>query len=142
MKWSSCECDHYHFFSFPGPEYGTTEAAWKGLFVEADRVCTLHGGIRDQLANDVYTKVKTWQKETFLKQKLGGLKLHKEYDDGFTKVSDKERQYQWHNLLTESRSHAYVDWQLYIGDWILGKFTQYTLKLLKGQTDRLGNSVV
>ena len=111
MKWSSCECDHYHFFSFPGPEYGTTEAAWKGLFVEADRVCTLHGGIRDQLANDVYTKVKTWQKETFLKQKLGGLKLHKEYDDGFTKVSDKEyddgftkvsemeRKHQWHNLL-------------------------------------------
>ena len=112
------------------------------MFVEADRVCTLHGGIRDQLANDVYTKVKTWQKETFLKQKLGGLKLHKEYDDGFTKVSEMERKYQWHNLLTESRSHAYVDWQLYIGDWILGKFTQYTLKLLKGQTDGLGNSVV
>jgi len=81
-SWSKKWDDHIG----KGPEYGTTEAAWKGLFVEADRVCTLHGGIRDQLANDVYTKVKTWQKETFLKQKLGGLKLHKEYDDGFTKA--------------------------------------------------------
>lgn len=69
-----------------GPEYGTTEAAWQGLFAEADRVCVLHSGIRDQLANDVYAKVKQWQKETFTKQKLGGLKQHKEMDDGFTKV--------------------------------------------------------
>lgn len=58
--------------------------------MEADRVSNLHAGVRDQLTNDVYLKVKQWQKETYTKQKLGGLKQHKEMDDGFTKVFIEE----------------------------------------------------
>lgn len=50
-----------------GPEYGTTEAAWKGVLVEADRRCDLHSRIRDNLANDVLNKIKQWQKDTFHK---------------------------------------------------------------------------
>ncbi|CAG9828064.1 unnamed protein product [Diabrotica balteata] len=50
-----------------GPEYGTTEAAWKGALVEADRRCDLHSRIRDSLTNDVINKVKQWQKDNYHK---------------------------------------------------------------------------
>ena len=50
-----------------GPEYGTTEAAWKGVLVEADRRCDLHTKIRDCLVNDVINKIKTWQKDAYHK---------------------------------------------------------------------------
>jgi len=30
-----------------GPEYGTTEAAWKGVLTEADRIGDMHSSIRD-----------------------------------------------------------------------------------------------
>ncbi|XP_067931634.1 protein kinase C and casein kinase substrate in neurons protein 1-like isoform X3 [Watersipora subatra] len=69
-----------------GPEYGTTEGAFGGLFQECDRLSNLHSRIRDLLSNEVYQKVKQWQKETYTKQKLGGLKQFKEMDDGFTKA--------------------------------------------------------
>ncbi|XP_008475171.1 protein kinase C and casein kinase substrate in neurons protein 1-like [Diaphorina citri] len=45
-----------------GPEYGTTEAAWKGVLVEADRLCDVHVRVRDELCNDVIQQVKQWQK--------------------------------------------------------------------------------
>ena len=38
---------------FPGPEYGTTEAAWKAVLVEADRRCELHLRVKDNLLNEV-----------------------------------------------------------------------------------------
>jgi hypothetical protein len=50
-----------------GPEYGTTEAAWKGVLGEADRLCDLHLKVRDNLCNDVMQQVKTWQKDTYHK---------------------------------------------------------------------------
>lgn len=50
-----------------GPEYGTTEAAWKGILGEADRRCDVHLRVRDNLANDVTGKIKQWQKETYHK---------------------------------------------------------------------------
>lgn len=55
---------------FLGPEYGTTEAAWKGVLVEADRLCDLHLKVKDNLCNDVITQVKTWQKDTYHKVML------------------------------------------------------------------------
>lgn len=56
------------------------------MFEEANRLSNLHYNIKEQLVNEVQTKVKAWQKETFHKSKLGGLKQHKELDDGFAKV--------------------------------------------------------
>lgn len=50
-----------------GPEYGTTEAAWKGVLGEADRLCDLHLKVRDNLCNEVVQQVKTWQKDTYHK---------------------------------------------------------------------------
>lgn len=50
-----------------GPEYGTTEAAWKGALVESDRLCDLHHRVKDNLCNDIVQQVKTWQKDTYHK---------------------------------------------------------------------------
>lgn len=50
-----------------GPEYGTTEAAWKGVLVEADRRCDVHNRIRDNLNIEVIGKIKTWQKDNWHK---------------------------------------------------------------------------
>ncbi|XP_044727886.1 protein kinase C and casein kinase substrate in neurons protein 1 isoform X2 [Chrysoperla carnea] len=76
-----------------GPEYGTTEAAWKGVLVESDRLCDLHLRVRDNLCNDVIQQVKTWQKETYHKSMIH-IKERKEMEDHFKKV-----QKPWSKLL-------------------------------------------
>ncbi|XP_074037812.1 protein kinase C and casein kinase substrate in neurons protein Synd isoform X5 [Leptinotarsa decemlineata] len=76
-----------------GPEYGTTEAAWKGVLVEADRRCDLHSKIRDSLANDVVNKVKQWQKDNYHKSMMN-IKEKKDMDDAF-----KKAQKPWSKLL-------------------------------------------
>ena len=53
--------------SVSGPEYGTTEAGWKAVLVEADRRSELHTRVRDDLHDKVNTRVKTWQKDSFHK---------------------------------------------------------------------------
>ncbi|CAG5073990.1 Similar to Pacsin2: Protein kinase C and casein kinase substrate in neurons protein 2 (Mus musculus) [Cotesia congregata] len=53
-----------------GPEYGTTEAAWKSSLVESDRLCDLHLRVKENLSNDIVHQVKTWQKDTYHKAKL------------------------------------------------------------------------
>ena len=59
--------------SFPGPEYGTTEAAWKAVLNEADRRSEAHVRVRDNLNNEVITSIKNWQKDNFHKQVWEGL---------------------------------------------------------------------
>ncbi|XP_063906350.1 protein kinase C and casein kinase substrate in neurons protein 1 isoform X3 [Zophobas morio] len=76
-----------------GPEYGTTEAAWKGVLVEADRRCDLHTKIRDCLVNDVINKIKTWQKDAYHKSMMN-IKEKKDMDDAF-----KKAQKPWSKLL-------------------------------------------
>ncbi|XP_034247135.1 protein kinase C and casein kinase substrate in neurons protein 1 isoform X3 [Thrips palmi] len=76
-----------------GPEYGTTEAAWKGVLVEADRLCDLHLKVKDNLCNDVITQVKTWQKDTYHKSMIQ-IKERKEMEDQF-----KKAQKPWSKLL-------------------------------------------
>ncbi|XP_045479431.1 protein kinase C and casein kinase substrate in neurons protein 1 isoform X2 [Harmonia axyridis] len=68
-----------------GPEYGTTEAAWKGVLVEADRRCDLHLRIKDNLINDVVSKIKNWQKDNYHKSMMQ-LKEKKDMDDAFKKA--------------------------------------------------------
>lgn len=60
---------------FLGPEYGTTEAAWKGVLVEADRLCELHLKVKDNLVNESTNQVKTWQKDTY--HKVTSMQKHK-----------------------------------------------------------------
>ncbi|XP_019866189.1 protein kinase C and casein kinase substrate in neurons protein 1 isoform X2 [Aethina tumida] len=76
-----------------GPEYGTTEAAWKGVLGEADRRCDLHTRVRDNLANDVLNKIKQWQKDTYHKSMMN-IKEKKDMDDSFRKA-----QKPWSKLL-------------------------------------------
>lgn len=51
----------------PGPEYGTTEAAWKAVLNESDQVCDLHLRVKDNLLNQVHSNLKNWQKENYHK---------------------------------------------------------------------------
>lgn len=55
------------FFFVVGPEYGTIEAAWKGILTEADRLSDVHLKVKDNLCSDVMTQIKTWQKENYHK---------------------------------------------------------------------------
>lgn len=68
-----------------GPEYGTTEAAWKGALVEADRRCELHVKVRDRLLSEVQADIKQWQKDNYHKSMMQ-LKEKKEMDDLFKKA--------------------------------------------------------
>lgn len=74
-------------FIYPGPEYGTTEAAWKAVLIESDRRCDMHLRIKDQLLNDVITQIKQWQKDNFHKSMMQ-LKEKKEMEDSFKKVKN------------------------------------------------------
>lgn len=78
-----------------GPEYGTTEAAWKGSLVEADRLCDVHNRVKDDICNDVMQQIKVWQKDTYHKTVLH-IKERKEMDDAF-----KKAQKPWCKLLTK-----------------------------------------
>lgn len=76
-----------------GPEYGTTEAAWKAVLIEADRRCDMHLRVKDQLLNDIVTQIKQWQKDNFHKSMMH-IKEKKEMDDSF-----KKAQKSWAKLL-------------------------------------------
>ena len=64
--------------SIAGPEYGTTEAAWKAVLNEADRRSEAHIRVRDNLHNEVITSIKNWQKDNFHKQ-VGRLMIYESY---------------------------------------------------------------
>lgn len=69
------------FFVLPnlGPEYGTTEAAWKGALNEAERLSEVHSRVKDDLCNEVIQQVKTWQKDTYHKVRNAANILQLEY---------------------------------------------------------------
>jgi len=68
-----------------GPEYGTTEAAWKAVLQEADRRCELHRRVKDSLENEVINSIKNWQKDNFHRQ-LMQIKEKKEMEEQFRKA--------------------------------------------------------
>lgn len=78
-----------------GPEYGTTEAAWKAVLVEADRRCELHNRVKEDLNVKVNNQLKAWQKDNYHKSVLQ-LKEKKELEDQF-----KKAQKPWAKLLTK-----------------------------------------
>ncbi|KAL1110216.1 hypothetical protein AAG570_008293 [Ranatra chinensis] len=85
----------WHDLIEKGPEYGTTEAAWKGMLVESERLCDLHIRVKDDLCNDVIQNVKSWQKETYHKSMIQ-IKERKEMEDSF-----KKAQKPWAKLLSK-----------------------------------------
>jgi len=78
-----------------GPEYGTTEAGWKGVLVESDRRCELHLRVKDNLNNEVVNSVKNWQKDNYHRGMMQ-LKEKKEMEDQF-----KKAQKPWVKLLNK-----------------------------------------
>ncbi|KAK6626379.1 hypothetical protein RUM43_006690 [Polyplax serrata] len=76
-----------------GPEYGTSEAALKGVCVESERLGDLHLKIKDNLCTDVMTQMKTWQKDTYHKSMMQ-IKERKDMEELF-----KKAQKPWSKLL-------------------------------------------
>ncbi|XP_055635190.1 protein kinase C and casein kinase substrate in neurons protein 1 isoform X2 [Toxorhynchites rutilus septentrionalis] len=68
-----------------GPEYGTTEAAWKGILTEADRLSDVHLKIKENLCTDVMHQIKGWQKDNYHKTMMQ-IKERKEMEDQFKKA--------------------------------------------------------
>ncbi|XP_020799418.1 protein kinase C and casein kinase substrate in neurons protein 1 isoform X2 [Drosophila serrata] len=78
-----------------GPEYGTTEAAWKGVLTESERISDVHMKIKDNLCNDINNQIKTWQKENY-HHTLMQIKERKDLEDLF-----KKAQKPWAKLLSK-----------------------------------------
>jgi len=96
-----------------GPEYGTTEAAWKAVLVEADRRGALHNRVKEDLNTKVVTDIKQWQKDTFHKTMMS-LKEKKEMDDTFKKAQKpwaklyqkvQKAKAEYHNACKTERSY-------------------------------------
>lgn len=68
-----------------GPEYGTTEAMWRGLLEEANSTADLHTNVAENLMSKVYQAIKAWQKENYHKSMMH-FKETKEFEDGFKKA--------------------------------------------------------
>ena len=76
-----------------GPEYGTTEAGWKGVLQEAERVAELHLGVKEQLLNNVQNQIKQWRADNYHKSMVGQCKETKELEDMFKKVTSHGHQH-------------------------------------------------
>lgn len=78
-----------------GPEYGTTEAAWKGVLTESERLSDVHLKIKENLCCDVSTQIKSWQKENY-HHTLMQIKERKDMEELF-----KKAQKPWAKLLAK-----------------------------------------
>lgn len=54
-------------FDIAGPEYGTMEAAWKGILTEAERLSDVHLKVKENLCAGEIQQIKTWQKDNYHK---------------------------------------------------------------------------
>lgn len=50
-----------------GPEYGTMEAAWKGILTESERLSDVHLKVKENLSCGEIKQIKTWQKDNYHK---------------------------------------------------------------------------
>ena len=69
-----------------GPEYGTMEAACKGVLTEAERVAELHLNVKDRLIGEIQTNIKTWKNDNYTKKLVGPSTGTKELEELFKKV--------------------------------------------------------
>ena len=69
----------------PGPEYGTTQAAWRSVLTEADKLCELHTEVAEKLMTNVYLQIKQWNKENYHKTMMN-FRESKDKDDNFRRV--------------------------------------------------------
>ena len=86
--------NHYNFLRL-GPEYGTTEAAWRGVLTESERISDVHMKIKENLCSDVSSQIKSWQKDNY-HHTLMQIKERKDMEDLF-----KKAQKSWAKLLAK-----------------------------------------
>jgi len=89
-----------------GPEYGTTQGAWRGVLHESDSIADIHTKIGDNLLNQVQTKVKDWKQTNYKKAVVGVHKETKQLEDEF-----KKAQKPWTKKYTkvkEARKHYHI----------------------------------
>ena len=71
---------------FTGPEYGTTQAAWKAVLHEAECLAQIHTNIRENLLAEVHLKIKEWKASNYKKPVVGMCKETKQLEEEFKKV--------------------------------------------------------
>ena len=75
---------------YSGPEYGTTASAWKGVLAEAESMAEIHLRIKDNLIQEVESKITAWKKENYKKSAIGPSKETKHLEDEFKKVRTRD----------------------------------------------------
>lgn len=68
-----------------GPEYGTTQAAWRSVLTEADKLCELHTEVAEKLMTNVYLQIKQWNKENYHKTMIN-FRESKDKEDNFKRA--------------------------------------------------------
>ncbi|XP_026866350.2 protein kinase C and casein kinase substrate in neurons protein 3 isoform X1 [Electrophorus electricus] len=69
-----------------GPQYGTLEKAWHAFMDAADKLSEIHVELKERLVTEDSEKIRSWQKEAYHKQIMGGFRETKEADEGFRKA--------------------------------------------------------
>lgn len=97
-----------------GPEYGTTQGAWRGVLEEADKLSELHTEVGEKLVNNVTVSIKQWQKENYHKSMMHFKetkdmetqfrKAQKPWEKKLNKVVTAKKDY--HNACRQEKSTA------------------------------------
>lgn len=70
-----------------GSEYGTMKNTWMSVLNEADRLAEIHLTTNNVLNDELNKEIKEWQKQNYSKSIVNQLKMPKEYEEEFKKVS-------------------------------------------------------
>lgn len=92
--WRAGKSLYFHCFSlikeqefpFLGSQYGTVEKAWHAFMNAADKLSEIHMELKEKLVTQDSEKVRSWQKDAYHKQMIGGFKETKDADEGFRKA--------------------------------------------------------